>query len=155
MLEDIIKILVFQIGMQHFGLEIKTLAGVLPVKKDIGIPNAKCPNGSKVIDVNHNIAPVLDLHEKLQISPLVPIENMLIVLSSNGRMLAVPIERTEAIYSVSQHNLCSVPITVQNKGRSIIKKIAVLEERLIPLLASEQLFLLLSESEGNFITESD
>lgn len=145
-MEDTIKIIVFQMGIQFWGMEIKTLAGVLSTGKAINISNAKYPSSGEIICVNHDIIPVLDLHEKLQIPPLIPIENMLIVFSSKNEMLAIPIDRVETIYSVPYQNLYSVPTTVQN---GIIKNIAVLKDRLIPLFAPEQLFMLFNETEAS------
>lgn len=150
-MEDAIKIIVFQIGIQSFGMEIKTLAGVISTGKYINTSSAKYPNGEKTICVNDDIIPVLDLHEKLQISPVIPIENMLIVFSPRNEMLAIPIDQVETIYSVAYQNLYSVPATVQNSENNIIKKIVAIKERLIPLFAAEQLFVLLNETDRDFL----
>lgn len=152
-MEDAIKIIVFQIGIQSFGMEIKTLAGVISTGEAINISSTKYPNGEKTICINDDMIPVLDLHEKLQISPALPIENMLIVYSPKNEMLAIPINRVEAIYSVAYQNLYSVPVSVQNGRNGIIKKIATIKEQLIPLFAAEQLFELFRGIEGNFATK--
>lgn len=122
--EDVIKIIVFQIGRQSFGMEINTLAGIISTGHITNISNIKCPNGEKMIEINHNIIPILDLHERFKTHPIIPIENMLIVFSSNNKMLAIPIDRVETIYNVPYQNLYSVPSVMQNGKNNIVKKIA-------------------------------
>lgn len=149
MLEDIIKIIVFQIGAQFYGMEIKALAGILPAGENANISNAKHPNGGNVISVDHDIIPVLDLHDKLRISPLIPIENILIVSSSDNSKLAVPVDRADSIYDVPCQDFYPVPPAVQDRENSIIEKIVVWKEQIIPLLEPKLLFMLLRGAKGS------
>lgn len=134
-MENIVKIIVFQIGIQSFGMEINAVEGIIKAK-DIGnISN------DKTIIVNDNVVPVLDLREYFKIPSSSSGENMFVVLSLGKGMLAVYIDKIEVVYDVPYYDLRSVPLVVQNNDNSIFKSIVVLKERLIPLLAIEKLFM--------------
>lgn len=145
-MEDIIKIIVFQIGEQSFGMEISQLAGILSDGESADVSITEYPDGKKTMYIDDNVIPVLDLHKRLRPSPRTPIKSMLLVFSSAGTMLAVPIDRAETIYNVPYRNLYPVPLVVRNRENHIIERIAVLKERLIPLFTSERLFALIGES---------
>ena len=134
-MENIVKIIVFQIGIQSFGMEINAVEGILKAK-DIGNISS-----DKTIIVNDNVVPVIDLREYFKIPSSNSGENMFVVLSSCKGMLAVYIDKIEVVYDVPYYDLRSVPLVVQNNDNSIFKSIVVLKERLIPLLATEKLFM--------------
>lgn len=130
--ESIIKVFVFQIGTQSFGIEIDRMKGVV-CRKDI-ISN------ENTVKVGNTLIPVMDLHEKFQMLSSRPDTEMILLIESGNNMLAVPIDGIERIYDVPSHNLYSVPSTARNRENNAIKKIAALGEQLIPVVAPEQLF---------------
>lgn len=130
-MEDFIKILVFQIGEELFGLEICEVRGIFP--------GSQYSDGRKNIEVSHTVVPVLDLHKLLQISPLDSQETMLILVSSGNRMLAFLIDKIKGIFDVSCQDVHSVPKTAKSREASILKNIAVVEEELVSIFAPEKL----------------
>ncbi len=135
-MENSIKIIVFRIGTQFFCMEINAVEGLI-FARDIGNMSSK-----RTISVNNKIVSVLDLYESLKIPLLDSGENMYIVFSTESRRLAVLIDKVETVYEVPYGNLHSVPTEIQNGETGIFKNIVVLNERLIPLIEIEKLFML-------------
>lgn len=133
-LETVIKIMVFQIGEERYGIE---LSGI---KK---IDSSKSFNeDEQMILFQSKAVPVLDLHRKFHADSKPAYENMIIILMLGKRLLALKVDKIEAVFTIPIEECSDIPIILTGNGETgnIFKTIISVDTCLVPVFSLEQLF---------------
>ena len=135
------KILLFQIGKEIFGMELKSIDRiVICAELEHGFEGELSDN-TQVINWQKNLIPVINLQQMLQEGTRTEVKRIFIILSFNNRLRAVPVDNAEEICDVAYDRIMPVPKTIlDRKENRILNGIAVLKDKMIPLIDHSVLF---------------
>ncbi|MEH2932028.1 chemotaxis protein CheW [Candidatus Ventrimonas sp. KK005] len=130
------KILLFQIGRETFGMELKNI-----VKIAFYTELEPGSESGQIINWQRNAIPVIDLCQMLQTGEGTTEKRVFIILSLHNRLGAVPVDHAEEICDVAYDRV--IPISnmiLSKKENRIFSGIVVLQNNVIPLIDHSMLF---------------
>lgn len=130
------KILLFQIGRETFGMELKNI-----VKIAFYTELEPGSESGQIINWQRNAIPVIDLCQMLQAGEGTTEKRVFIILSLHNRLGAVPVDHAEEICDVAYDRV--IPISnmiLSKKENRIFSGIVVLQNNVIPLIDHSMLF---------------
>lgn len=135
------KILLFQIGSEIFGMELKNIVRIaFYTELGPGSEDGPSENG-KMIKWQKNPIPVIDLRQILQEGTGTEEKSVFIILSFHDRLGAVPVDHAKEICDVACDWVKPIPKMISNKKENrIFSGIAVWQDNMIPLIDHSVLF---------------
>ena len=135
------KILLFQIGRETFGMELKNIVKIaFYTELEPGLESGHSES-RQMINWQKNAIPVIDLCQMLQAGERTAEKRVFIILSLHNRLGAVPVDHAEEICDVAYDRV--IPISkmiLGEKENRIFSGIVVLQNNVIPLLDHSVLF---------------
>lgn len=139
-METALRIIVFQVGTEYFGMEIKRVEGIVENTPMTETTDVYPSDIVGMLNLQSVVVPVWNLYEKLQIKPLaVHGDSCFIILRFNEKWIALPVDGVERYYDVPLQCLRPVPAFALRPETGGSQWIADLDGRLIPILDVERL----------------
>lgn len=138
-MKSVIQIVVFQIGLEHFGMEINRIRKIIRKTEMTEISDVHSRDTIGMMKMVDGMVPIISAHEKLHIEPLQG-NTYFMVIVANEKIVAMPIDKVGNYYNVPVQCLHSVPALVRNTNEQYFHQIADLDGKLVPILNPELLF---------------
>lgn len=139
-METLLRIVVFQIGTGYVGIDIRNIKEIVKGIHKPEISNSDPLGMVKVLHIQENIVPVLNLHEKFKTKCLLTDHTYFFIVSWNHKLLALPGDSIDRYYDVSFQHLHPLPYFICNMDTQYFQSIAKIGDMLVPLLNVEWLF---------------
>lgn len=140
-MESIHKIVVFQIGAGFFGMEIILVEEIIEKTVAIAVPSEKTPNIDGILNWHENMIPILNLHERLRIKPLLAQSvQYFMVINLHKNFMALPIDKLEQHCDVSSRCLCPAPPILLSTSAQYFQWVAKIDGRIVLILDPRWLF---------------
>ena len=125
---------VFKIGGQEFGVEIKQAREIINSRELTSIPNA--PDFVEgVTNLRGEIVPIIGLRERLNTSKLSSSEeNKIIIVEINGTLTGMKVDDVEGIIRLAEDNIGKAPKITQGINKEYISGVGKLDKKLLILL---------------------
>lgn len=127
---SLLRIFVFQIGVEYFGIEADRLRGIVDAAKAIKVINVHSSQMDGMLSLEDGMIPILNLHEKLQIEPLNA--QYYLICTWDNKTFAFLIDKLDRrYYDVPLEQLKSVRQILQGKKQQYFRWIAHLGSKLV------------------------
>ena len=125
---------VFKIGGQEFGVEIKQAREIINSRELTSIPNA--PDFVEgVTNLRGEIVPIIGLRERLNTSKVSSSEeNKIIIVEINGTLTGMKVDDVEGIIRLAEDNIGKAPKITQGINKEYISGVGKLDKKLLILL---------------------
>ena len=150
-----LEILEFQVGSNHYGINVAKIKEILPYKKPTAIPNAHpCIEG--IYMPRDVIITIVDLGKSLNI-PSSETENtdMYIVTNFNKLNIAFHVNNVLGIHRVSWADISKPDESISNSGKGVATGIIKLDNKLIVILDFEKIVADISPETGLKVSDID
>ncbi len=132
------QVIVFKVGDEFYGIDIKTVSGIETVKGFTKVPNtASYIKG--IIELRGNIVPVYSLRKKFGLEDLEREELNLVIARLGEVEMAVEIDKIDVIQTVTPEMLHGVPSIVKTPGEQYYDKVISVDGKLIVVISAEKL----------------
>lgn len=135
------KIVVFQIGTEYFGVEAERARAIIKNTDVTRFSVSHSPDVIGILNYDGDMIPIIDLYKKVQAEPL-DLTNVpyLIIVCFNYKMMALPVDKMDRYYKIDSSHLYDIPSLLQNSKVRYFRKIANLDSRLVLIIDPVQLF---------------
>lgn len=134
------KILLFQIGREILGVELKSIVKVVSYSELDHGSEGKPSDNAQMINWQKNAVPVINLHKMIQEGGETKEKSIFIILSFNNRLRAVSVDSVEEICDVAFDRVIPIPKIILRKEDRIFSRAAALKDKIIPLIDHSMLF---------------
>lgn len=150
-----LEILEFQVGTNHYGINVAKIKEILPYKTPTAIPNAHpCIEG--IYMPRDTIITIVDLGRSLNLPPSANVDNdMYIVTNFNQLSVAFHVHTVLGIHRVSWADISKPDESISNSGKGVATGIIKLEDRLIVILDFEKIVADISPETGLKVSDID
>ena len=150
-----LEILEFEIGVNHYGINVAKIKEILPYKAPTPIPNAHpCIEG--IYMPRDVIITIVDLAKSLNIPPSANINNdMYIVTNFNQLNIAFHVHNVLGINRVSWADISKPEESINNGGNGVATGIIKMNDRLIVILDFEKIVADISPETGLKVSDID
>jgi len=132
------KIIVFKVGEEFYGIDIKTVSGIENVKGFTKVPNtASYIKG--IINLRGSIVPVFSLRKKFGLEDLENEELHLVIVRLGETEIAVEIDQIDVIQNVDSEMLHGVPSIVKTPGEQYYDRVVSVDNKIIVVISAEKL----------------
>lgn len=144
----ILKVLIFRIEQQWFGLDAKGVGLVMETKPSHRMPT---PEGSPikgVVSVRGDLKPIADLEMLLHGRCTEKKEQgtgFMILISQDRKEWVIRVDEIFGMVSIAQKNLQNVPVNIAKSHGNLIKALVDIEGKRVSILEEELLFYALSQ----------
>ncbi|CRX38385.1 chemotaxis protein CheW [Estrella lausannensis] len=144
----ILKVLIFRIQQQWFGLDARGVGLVMEAKPSHRMPT---PEGSPikgVVSVRGDLKPIADLEILLHGRYRENKESgdgLMILISQDRKEWVIKVDEIFGVVSIAQKNLENVPVNIAKSHGNLIKALVEVEGKRVSILEEELLFYALSE----------
>ncbi len=138
--ETALQLVTFQLGAEHYGIDIMSVKEIVDYETIRDIPNA--PGYVEgIFNLRGEIIPIISLHRRFHIQRA---ENMdvdsLLVLTIGGLKLGIVIDRILRVISVASGEIQDPPQMVSGIGAEYIRGVVSQDDRYLVILDSQRLF---------------
>ncbi len=143
--DSILKIVVFRLGENEYGLKVDEVREVLKLKKSDITPLPNAPSYVVgVTNIRGEITPIIDLKGKLGIYSSYENENekdekLVMVIEINNQTLGILVDGVNDVMQITKDQITPVTTIKRATGSEYIEGIIKLDKRLIILLNISQL----------------
>jgi len=150
-----LEILEFQVGNNHYGINVAKIKEILPYKKPTAIPNAHpCIEG--IYMPRDTIITIVDLGRSLGIPESDDVDkDMYIVTNFNKLSIAFHVHTVLGIHRVSWADISKPDESISNQGKGVATGIIKLQDRLIVILDFEKIVADISPETGLKVSDID
>lgn len=150
-----LEILEFQVGTNHYGINVAKIKEILPYKKPTAIPNAHpCIEG--IYMPRDTIITIVDLARSLAIPQSADVDkDMYIVTNFNQLSIAFHVHTVLGIHRVSWADISKPDESISNSGKGVATGIIKLNDRLIVILDFEKIVSDISPETGLKVSDID
>lgn len=150
-----LEILEFQVGPNHYGINVAKIKEILPFKKPTAIPNAHpCIEG--IYMPRDTIITIVDLGRSLNLPPSdTESTDMYIVTNFNKLNIAFHVNNVLGIHRVSWADISKPDESISNSGKGVATGIIKLEDKLIVILDFEKIVADISPETGLKVSDID
>lgn len=147
-MESICRIVVFQIGTEYFGMDITRIEKIIERTDAIAAPSEKSSNVDGILNLHEDMIPILNLHERLRLKPLLEqgIQYFMII-SFNKKLMAFQVDKVEQYCEVPSQCLCLAPSLLLSTGTRYFRWVVKINGRIVLILDPEWLFKEVGESD--------
>lgn len=144
----ILKVLMFRIEQQWFGLDVKGVGLVMETKPSHSMPT---PEGSPikgVVSVRGDLKPIADLEMLLHGRYRKRREQsagFMILISQDRKEWVIRVDEIFGMVNITQKNLQNVPVNIAKSHGNLIKALVDVEGKRVSILEEELLFYALSQ----------
>ena len=138
-----LKFIVFRIGEQKYGMNLKYIKGIEQNYQIISVPNAtEAVEG--IMNLRGDVIPVYSLRKRFGLTSRSdsPQKSMLVTMSS-GSMLAYEVDEVVTIEEMKNENVNNMPAVAMNEDNAFMEKILNINGDIIITINSDKV---LSES---------
>ena len=150
-----LEILEFQVGNNHYGINVAKIKEILPYKRPTAIPNAHpCIEG--IYMPRDTIITIVDLARSLSIPESEDVDkDMYIVTNFNQLSIAFHVHTVLGIHRVSWAEISKPDESINNSGKGVATGIIKLNDRLIVILDFEKIVSDISPETGLKVSDID
>ena len=150
-----LEILEFQVGNNHYGINVAKIKEILPYKRPTAIPNAHpCIEG--IYMPRDTIITIVDLARSLSIPESEDVDkDMYIVTNFNQLSIAFHVHTVLGIHRVSWADISKPDESINNSGKGVATGIIKLNDRLIVILDFEKIVSDISPETGLKVSDID
>ena len=150
-----LEILEFQVGTNHYGINVAKIKEILPYKRPTAIPNAQpCIEG--IYMPRDTIITIVDLARSLSIPESEDVDkDMYIVTNFNQLSIAFHVHTVLGIHRVSWAEISKPDESINNSGKGVATGIIKLNDRLIVILDFEKIVSDISPETGLKVSDID
>jgi len=150
-----LEILEFQVGTNHYGINVAKIKEILPYKRPTAIPNAHpCIEG--IYMPRDTIITIVDLARSLSIPESQDVDkDMYIVTNFNQLSIAFHVHTVLGIHRVSWADISKPDESISNSGKGVATGIIKLNDRLIVILDFEKIVSDISPETGLKVSDID
>ncbi|MCR5432752.1 MAG: chemotaxis protein [Lachnospiraceae bacterium] len=150
-----LEILEFQVGTNHYGINVAKIKEILPYKRPTAIPNAHpCIEG--IYMPRDTIITIVDLARSLSIPESDDVDkDMYIVTNFNQLSIAFHVHTVLGIHRVSWADISKPDESISNSGKGVATGIIKLNDRLIVILDFEKIVSDISPETGLKVSDID
>ncbi len=150
-----LEILEFQVGSNHYGINVAKIKEILPYKRPTAIPNAHpCIEG--IYMPRDTIITIVDLARSLAIPESADVDkDMYIVTNFNQLSIAFHVHTVLGIHRVSWADISKPDESISNSGKGVATGIIKLNDRLIVILDFEKIVSDISPETGLKVSDID
>ncbi len=150
-----LEILEFQVGTNHYGINVAKIKEILPYKRPTAIPNAHpCIEG--IYMPRDTIITIVDLARSLAIPESEDVDkDMYIVTNFNQLSIAFHVHTVLGIHRVSWADISKPDESISNSGKGVATGIIKLNDRLIVILDFEKIVSDISPETGLKVSDID
>lgn len=143
------QLVIFDLGGEHYGLDISTVEGIIKMQSITKMPQA--PSYVEgVTNLRGMVVPVIDLRKRFGLAPQVETKDARIVVVYMGKAkVGMVVDGVSEVLRVSEESIEATPPMVTSVDTAFIRGIAKLENHLVTLLNLDQI---LSTDEQNKIS---
>lgn len=126
---------VFMVGNEEFGVNIKQTKEIISATNLTFIPNAPdFVNG--VINLRGEIVPVVDLHKRLSLQKKEEqeVEEKIIIVELDSNLIGMKVKDVKEIIRLNENDIGKAPEITQGINRKYVSGVGKLDERLLILL---------------------
>lgn len=144
------KIIVFQIGTEYFGIEAERAKVIIKNTDMVRISVAHSPDIIGILNHDGDVIPIVDLYKKMQAeAPNLTNIPYFMIVSFNQKMMALPFDKMDKYYKIENSHLYGFPLLLQNPKARYFQQIANFDGRLILIIDPIQLFGETSSEKGS------
>lgn len=141
---DLIQLVTFQLGDELYGIDIMNVKEIQKVKEIRAIPNAPM-YVEGIFNLRGNIIPVINLHKRFHIkkAELSEEDKMLsgfLIISINGRMLGVYIDKVSRVMTIEKSDIQPPPQMIAGIGTEYIQGVVKEDDGYLIILDINRLF---------------
>ena len=150
-----LEILEFQVGSNHYGINVAKIKEILPYKRPTAIPNAH-PFIEGIYMPRDTIITIVDLARSLSIPESEDVDkDMYIVTNFNQLSIAFHVHTVLGIHRVSWADISKPDESINNSGKGVATGIIKLNDRLIVILDFEKIVSDISPETGLKVSDID
>lgn len=138
---QMLQLVTFELGGEHFGIDILNVQEISPMTKITRVPNA--PHYIQgVINLRGKVIPVVDLRRKLDLQSAVYTNfSRIIVVNIENKVIGIIVDKMNEVLWVDKNAIEQSPTTTDSKiGENFILGVVNLESKLIILLDLKKVF---------------
>ena len=142
--EKQVQLVTFQLGEEHYGIDIMAVDGIVGTQDIRAIPNAPV-YVEGIFNLRGNIIPVINLHRRFHLKKAVLSEedellSGFIVIDINGMKLAVVIDKVSRVVSIEMDKVQPPPQMISGIGAEYIQGVYNKDEGYLIILDIHRLF---------------
>lgn len=146
-MEDL-KLVIFQLGGEEYGIDIKLVSAIETVHKIVSIPNS-ISFIKGIMKLRGGVIPVCSLRNKFSLEELeYTDETRFLIIRAHDKEIALVVDSVDEIHNIESQDSYETPDIVKSPKTNYVEKIVTLGERLIVVLDTRNL---LSDEELNDI----
>ncbi len=149
---DYTKPVIFKLGNEEYGIDIKIVSGIEWYQQIIPVPNSK----SYIIGIMNlrgDVVPVYSLRKKFNMAPATVRQMNMIVVRIKDMLIAFDVDSVSDIHDLSSASVTKLPAIVRTEDTKYFDRVARYENRLIVLIDVEKLLSDEELEEARNITE--
>ncbi|MFP4660982.1 MAG: chemotaxis protein CheW [Halanaerobiales bacterium] len=135
------QFIVFSLGEEKFGVDVKQIKQIIPMDESTHIPNA--PSFVKgVINLRGDIIPIVELKEKLtlEIDSAVSKEGKIIIVELDNNSVGMQVDSVSEMMRIYEDEIADPPGIVKGINRNYLKGVGKLNDKLLILLDLDKIF---------------
>ncbi len=125
---------IFKLEKEEYGVDVMNIQEISEYIECTGVPNS--PDFIEgIINYRGNIVPVVNLHNKFDINPVVITgDTRIIVYGLDGRQIGLLVDSASRVLTISDDNIEKPPSIITASGQKFIDGIGKLEDGIIIIL---------------------
>lgn len=133
------KMIVFKLGNEMYGIDIDIVKGIEKIFPVVRIPNS-VPYIQGIINLRGDIIPVFSLNKRFNLPDEPETDETKFLITAVGEtLLALHVDKVEGIFDISESDCFETPVVVRTEATSFIKEVALLDKKLLIVLETEEL----------------
>lgn len=135
---DFSRTIVFKIGKEEYGIDIKQVQSIERMQPVTAIPNSS-PALIGVTNIRGKVLPIFDLRKILSAEAEIKDDTRIILVECQGKTMGIVVDEANEVIEIIQDTIQQPSFTVEQD--TFIKGIAMLDGRLLILIDIEKLVL--------------
>lgn len=135
------RFLMFTLGADNFGIEIKYVTEIVGIQPIIAMPEV--PNYMKgIINLRGKIVPVIDIRLKFKKEPIEYTDRTcIVVIDTNALSVGIIVDSVSEVLGIDDENIVPPPSVGTSISNRYMQGIGKAEDKIILLLDCQELFL--------------
>ncbi len=139
-----IQLVTFQLGEEHYGIDIMDVKEIYKIQETRPIPNAP-PYVEGIFNLRGDIIPVINLHRRFHLKRLVQSDDDallsgFVIIDINGMKLGIIIDKVSRVVTVDAEKIQPPPQMISGIGAEYIQGVIQEEEGYLIILDIRRLF---------------
>lgn len=154
-MEGSIKVVVFRMGEQRYGVDIRNVLGIEKVQTITDVPQTY-DFIKGVISLRGDITPVIDLKERLQIGETEHAEQTrILIINMNTIQIGLLVDEATDVMDIDADHVEPTPEVLNGINASFLKGVAKVGDDLLVLLELEKVLTLDEVNQVSEVIESE